>query len=235
MLSSPSVQKPPALDVPNEKKLRYGNMVQHQSTANPMTTPTSQLPDTMSYFATFTMPQNNDQDDVLPRLRTVPNPNPDSDPSSTSSSSSSSSSSDSSLSDPSDSEDSSLCLILSDKERKKARKTNRRRVKRRKQRAYTKLFDKLCKAAHHHKLKDLRLEGDPKSKQTATILWIETIEYVLRTNNSTADLLDDYPNLPKKIPSTVNKPFGSFLRANVAHHVKNMLNSVNPKDGHGIL
>ena len=124
----------------------------------------------------------------------------------------------------SDSEDSSLHLILSDKERKKARKTNRRRISRRKLRAYTKLLNKLCKAAHHHKLKALRLEGDPKSKRTATILWIETIKDVLRTNNSTAELLDDYPDLPNKIPSTVNKALGSFLRANVTHHVKNMLN-----------
>ena len=155
-------------------------MVQHQTNTNPITTPTSQLPDTMSYLATFTMPQYNDQDDVLLRLRTVPNPNPDSDPLS-SSSYSSSSSSNLSLSDSSDSADSSLCLIFSDKERKKARKTNRRRVKRRKQRAYTILFTKnrLCKAAHHHKLKALRLEGDPKSKRTATILWIETIKDVL--------------------------------------------------------
>ena len=47
--SSPDtlVQKPPALDLQDEKKLRYGNMVQHQTGTNPMTTPTSQLPDTM--------------------------------------------------------------------------------------------------------------------------------------------------------------------------------------------
>ena len=58
---------------------------------------------------------------------------------------------------------------------------------------------------------------------------------MLQTNNSTAELLDDYPDLPNKIPSSVNKALGSFLRANVAHHVKNMLNGVNPKDGLGIL
>ena len=90
-------------------------------------------------------------------------------------------------------------------------------------------------AAHHHKLKALRLEGDPKSKQTATILWIETIKDVLRTNNSTAELLDEYPDLPNKILSSVNKALGSFQRANVAHHFKNMLNGVNPKNGLGIL
>ena len=184
------VQKPSALDLPNEKKLHYGHMVQHQSSANPTTTPTSQFPDTMNYLATFTTPrhEDDDDDDVLPRLRTVPNPNPDSDPSSSSSSSSSSlssNSSNSSLSDSSESTDESLRFILSDKERKKARKTNRRRLKRKKQRAYTKLFNKLCKAAHHHKLKALRLEGDPKSKQTATILWIETIKDVLRTRLGT--------------------------------------------------
>ena len=39
-----------------------------KSTANPMTTPTSQLPDTLNYLATFTIPQHNDEDDVLPRL-----------------------------------------------------------------------------------------------------------------------------------------------------------------------
>ena len=50
------VQKPSALDLPNEKKLHYGNMVQHQSTANPTTTPTSQFPDTMNYLATYTTP-----------------------------------------------------------------------------------------------------------------------------------------------------------------------------------
>ena len=93
--SNISVQKPPALKVPNKKKLHYGNMVQHQTNTNPMPTPTSQLPDTMSYLATFTTPHNNDQDDVLCRLRTVPNPNPDSDPFFSSSSSSFSSSSDS--------------------------------------------------------------------------------------------------------------------------------------------
>ena len=58
---------------------------------------------------------------------------------------------------------------------------------------------------------------------------------VLQTNNSTAELLDDYPDLLNKIPSSVNKALGSFLRANVSHHVKNMLNGVNPKDGLGIL
>ena len=42
------VQKPSALDLPNEKKLHYGHMVQHQSSANPTTTPTSQFPDTMN-------------------------------------------------------------------------------------------------------------------------------------------------------------------------------------------
>ena len=42
------VQKPSALDLPNDKKLHYGNMVQHQSSANPPTTPTSQFPDTMN-------------------------------------------------------------------------------------------------------------------------------------------------------------------------------------------
>ena len=83
------VQKPPALVLPNEKKLHYGNMVQHQSSANPTTTPTSQFPDTMNYLATYTTPRHEDDDDVLPRLRTVPNPNPDSDPSSSSSSTSS--------------------------------------------------------------------------------------------------------------------------------------------------
>ena len=121
------------------------------------------------------------------------------------------------------------------KKEKKARKTNRRRVRRRKQRAYTKLLNHLCRAAHHHKLKALCLEGDPKSKRTATILWIETIKDVLQTNNSTAELLDDYPDLPKKIPSIVNKALASFLRANVAHHAKNMLKGVNPKHGLGIL
>ena len=66
---------------------------------------------------------------------------------------------------------------------------------------------------------------------------METIKDVLRTNNSTAELLDEYPDLPNKIPSSVNKALGSFLQANVAHHVKtrNMLNGVNPKDGLGIL
>ena len=54
-LHSP-VQKPSALDLPNEKKLHYGNTVQHQSTANPTTTPTNQLPDTMNYLATYTTP-----------------------------------------------------------------------------------------------------------------------------------------------------------------------------------
>ena len=39
--------KPPVLVLPNEKKLHYGNMVQHQTNTNPMTTPISQLPDTM--------------------------------------------------------------------------------------------------------------------------------------------------------------------------------------------
>ena len=58
---------------------------------------------------------------------------------------------------------------------------------------------------------------------------------MLQTNNSTAELLDDYPDLPNKIPSSVNKALGSFVRANVAHNVKNMLNGLNPKDELGIL
>ena len=33
----------------------------------------------------------------------------------------------------------------------------------------------------------------------------------------------------------MNKALGSFLRANIAHHVINMLNGVNPTDGLGIL
>ena len=35
--SNISVQKPPALEVPNEKKLHYGNMVKHQTNTTPMT------------------------------------------------------------------------------------------------------------------------------------------------------------------------------------------------------
>ena len=93
----------------------------------------------------------------------------------------------------------------------------------------------MFKAARQCKLKALCLEAAHKSKITATILWIETIKDVLQTINSTAKLLDDYPDLPNKIPSSVNNALGSFLRANVAHHVKNMLNGVNPKDGLGIL
>ena len=44
-----------------------------------------------------------------------------------------------------------------------------------------------------------------------------------------------YPALPDHIPVTINEALGSFLHANVAHHVKNMLNDVDAKDGMGIL
>ena len=96
-------------------------------------------------------------------------------------------------------------------------------------------YNKFCKAPSHHNLVPLRLEGEPSDKRTATNTWIETIQDVLQTNSKTNGILDDYPVLPDNIPTTVNEALGSFLRANVAHHVKNMLNDVDAKDGMGIL
>ena len=69
----------------------------------------------------------------------------------------------------------------------------------------------------------------------ATNTWIENLQDVLRTNKRTNGLLDDYPNVPTKIPPLVNDALGSFLRAKLSHQIKGMLIGVDPKDGIGIL
>ena len=84
-------------------------------------------------------------------------------------------------------------------------------------------------------LKPLRLEGYPQTKRRMTTDWIETIKDVLRTNYKTMHILEDYPSLPKSIPLITNQALGSFLCANVAAHVKNILADTNPKDGLRIL
>ena len=84
-------------------------------------------------------------------------------------------------------------------------------------------------------MKALKLEGTPKDKRKATVLWIETIKDILSTDSSTADILENYPLLPKKLPNYVNKALGSFLRAQMAYHMKNMLSGTDPKDGLGTL
>ena len=135
-------------------------------------------------------------------------------------------------SDSESSSSSSSSSTLSSSSHKTKRKKKRTKKH---QKKYIKLFNKLCKSAHHHKLKALRLEGTPKEKRKATVLWIETIKDILSTDSQTADILEGYPSLPTHLPSYVNKALGSFLRAQMAYHVKNMLSGVNSKDGLGIL
>ena len=83
-------------------------------------------------------------------------------------------------------------------------------------------------------MKALRLEGTPEQKRKATVLWIETIKDLLRTNTQTSEILKDYPKLPKlpkQLLSNENKALDSILRANMAHNVKQMLNGTPRDDG----
>ena len=123
---------------------------------------------------------------------------------------------------------SSLSSSSSSEDRKKKKK--RRRTKKH-QKSQTKLLNKLCKEAIQHELKALRLEGTPEEKRKATVLWIETIKDLLRTNTQTSEILKDYPKLPKQLPSNENKALDSILRAHMAHNVKQMLNGTPRDDG----
>ena len=97
------------------------------------------------------------------------------------------------------------------------------------------MFNKLCKAAAHHKLPKLQQEGKPEEMREVTNTWIEGIQDVLCTNKRKNGILDDYPNVPTDLPPLVNDALGSFLRAKISHQIKSMLSDIDMKDGIGIL
>ena len=201
------------LKTPQQDEDNESHTSQEQETYPP-TTP--MIPDLFDYMSTFTDEQS---------TTTNVNTQDKSEIKSSSSSSSSSSSDDSSTT----SGDSSISGKTKKSKKKKKRRTKKHQKK------YTKLFNKLCKSASHHKLQILKLDGTPKDKRRSTVLWIETIKDILSTDSKTSHILEHYPTLPNKLQSYVNKALGSFLRAQMAHHVKNMLSGVNEKDGLGIL
>ena len=180
-------------------------------------------------------PSENNDSDRKPRPRRPPFeilPESDPDPSDSSSSSSSSSSSDdSSLSDSSDKKKKKK----KSKKKKSKRKSSKKDKVRRNQKKVSILFSKLCKAAGHHDLKTLKLDGNPIQRRRCVTCWIEIVKDVLRTHHRTAGVLVNYPQLPENLDSITNHALGSFLRAHVAQHVKDVLSGIDPEDGIGIL
>ena len=181
--------------------LSQGKSEDEDSEQDQQTSNTPAIPDLFDYMSTFTQSTSKSTKSVTQKSGKTRENNHSESESSLSSSDSSSSSS------------------LSSNSAKTKRKNKKKRT-RKHQKKYTKLFNKLCKSANHHKLKSLKLEGNPKEKRKATVLWIETIKDILSTDPATADILENYPRLPKKLPNYVNKALGSFLRAQMAYHVK---------------
>ena len=170
-------------------------------------------------------PSESKDSDRKPRPRRPPfeiAPESDPDPSDSSSSSSSSSSSDdSSLSDSSDKKKKKK----KGKKKKSKRKSSKKDKVRRNQKKVSILFSKLCKAAGHHDLKTLKLDGNPIQRRRRVMCWIEIVKDVLRTHHRTAGVLVNYPQLPENLDSITNHALGSFLQAHVAQHAKDVLSS----------
>ena len=142
--------------------------------------------------------------------------------------------------DPSDpSSDSSISSLDSynsknkSKKRTKKHKTKSRAAKIHKY--YTKLFNKLCKAAKNHKLSNMSKMGtDPIQNRIFFTEWIDTLKDVFNTHHRTMTILDNFPTIPK-IPSLVNKVIAGFLRAHMNFRVKHLLGATNLEDGIGII
>ena len=97
------------------------------------------------------------------------------------------------------------------------------------------LFNKLCKSAKNHNLKDLSIDGEPGQRRYEFIRWIEALKDILQTHHKTLTVLSNYPMVPTKIDSITNEALGLFLCAHVSASIKGVLVGTDPKSGLAIL
>ena len=105
----------------------------------------------------------------------------------------------------------------------------------RRMRKVTTLFNKLCKSAKNHNLKDLSIDGEPGQRCRGFIRWIKALKDILQTHHKTLTVLSNYPTVPTKIDCITNEALGLFLHAHVSMNVKGVLVGTDPKNGLAIL
>ena len=97
------------------------------------------------------------------------------------------------------------------------------------------IFNKLCKAASNHNLKQLSIEGEPSQRRRNFVRWIESLKDILRTHHQTMQILQEYPILPTTLDDIPNEALGLFLRANISGQVKSILTGTSSENGLAIL
>ena len=145
---------------------------------------------------------------------------PDDDPSSSESSSSSSS----------DDSARSYRKTTSKKKRKKHISKAERHLE-----GVTKLHRKLSNTAYRAKVKTLKNDTNPKTRRTTFFNWISSIHEIFERYHPTQMILASYPNLPTSLDPTTNEAIAAFLRSYIDIDIRHLMNSVERKDGLGLL
>ena len=115
------------------------------------------------------------------------------------------------------------------KEKKDAKKLKKKKTKDFKKHAI--LFSKLCKTAKCNNQSILKLDTEPTQRRRALVRWLKRLNDTLKMHYQTYDILERYPQLPKKVDKTTNKALASFLKAYMAPSVIAVLAGADPDNG----